>query len=330
MILEKEKEMMFFGLPPERSSFKGVGLFLFIYLGATLFASILTPPAYWAIEWLHSVSPSETTTWLLGKHIDVYYDRLRWAPIILGFPWMMKECGLFSLSNLGMKIGARPLVSFLSFFTFGILLASAIFGLQWAFGVSSPDKTFDASTLASVILSALSGALTVALLEEIIMRGLIMRSFYTAIGPISAVVLSSLFFAYKHFKVPDCVWDKLPGGGSATWDIGFFVAWYDTVGIAYEFDFPKFGGLFMFGVFLCLLYIKTKSLWPCVGFHAGLVFCLMVYRKTFDITSGGPREILGGAGMTDGWLALAVLTAMCAALLLPSGRGADSDDARAS
>ena len=201
MILEKEKEMMLFGLSPERSSFKGVGLFLFIYLGATLFASILTPPAYWAIEWLHSVSPSETTTWLLGKHIDVYYDRLRWAPIILGFPWMMKECGLFSLSNLGMKIGARPLVSFLSFFAFGILLASAIFGLQWAFGVSSPDKTFDASTLASVILSALSGALTVALLEEIIMRGLIMRSFYTAIGPISAVVLSSLFFAYKHFKV---------------------------------------------------------------------------------------------------------------------------------
>ena len=73
-----------------------------------------------------------------------------------------------------------------------------------------------------------------------------MRSFYTAIGPISAVVLSSLFFAYKHFKVPDCVWDKLPGGGSATWDMGFFVAWYDTVGIAYEFGFARFGGFCAF------------------------------------------------------------------------------------
>ena len=117
--------------------------------------------------------------------------------------------------------------------------------------------------------------------------------------------MSSLFFAYKHFKVPDCVWDKLPGGGSATWDMGFFVAWYDTVGIAYEFGFARFGGLFMFGAFLCLLYIRTKSLWPCVGF-------------------------LGGAGMTDGWLALAVLTAMCAALLLPSGRSSESNGARAS
>ena len=97
MILEKEREMMLFGLPPDGRSFKGVGLFLFIYLGATLFAAVLTPPAYWAVEWLHSASPSETTTWLLGKPLDVYYDRLRWAPIILGFPWMMKELSLIHI-----------------------------------------------------------------------------------------------------------------------------------------------------------------------------------------------------------------------------------------
>ena len=170
---------------------------------------------------------------------------------------------------------------------------------------------------------ALAGALVVAFLEEIIMRGLIMRSFYTAAGPITAIILSSLFFAYKHFKVPASIWSHLPGGGSATWDMGFFVAWYDTVGIAYNFSFTQFAGLFMFGAFLCILYIKTKSLWPCIGFHGGLVFCLMMYRKVFDITQNGPRGILGGAGMTDGWLALGILTIMCAAALFWGGDRAE-------
>ena len=75
MILKREKEMMFFGLSAEEHSMRGVGLFLFIYLGATLVASILTPPVYWAVEWLHSVNPSETTTWLLGKRLDIFYRR---------------------------------------------------------------------------------------------------------------------------------------------------------------------------------------------------------------------------------------------------------------
>lgn len=318
-MLKREKEMMLFGLAPDRYSLKGVELFLFIYLGATLFAAILTPPAYWAVQWLDSVDPSETTKWLLGKRIDVYYDRLRWAPIILGFPWMMQKCGLFSFSNLGLRLNLKSLFNLCGFFILGIALAAAIFGLQWAFGVSSPDATFDKSTLSSVALNAILGAFIVAFLEEIIMRGLIMRSFYTAMGTISGIVLSSLFFAYKHFKVPNSIWDKLPNGGGSSWDMGFFVAWYDTIGIAYEFNFLQFAGLFMFGVFLCLLYIKRKSLWPCIGFHAGLVFCLMMYRKLFDVTREGPRNILGGAGMTDGWLALIVLTVL-SAMLLFSGR----------
>ena len=76
-------------------------------------------------------------------------------------------------------------------------------------------------------------------------------------------------------------------------------------------------------MFLCILYIKTKSLWPGIGFHGGLVFCLMIYRKVFDITQNGPRGILGGAGMTDGWLALGILTVMCAATLFWGGKNAE-------
>ena len=49
----------------------------------------------------------------------------------------------------------------------------------------------------------------------------------------------------------------------------------------------------------------------------------MIYRKVFDITQNGPRGILGGAGMTDGWLALGILTVMCAAALFWGGKNAE-------
>lgn len=315
MFLKREKELMFFGLSPNQRSFEGVGLFLTIYIGASLFAAVLSAPAYWGIEWLHSINPTDTTKWLLGKRIDVYYDRLRWAPIILGLPWMMKRCGLFSLSNLGLKLGLKSAGQFFGYFSFGLCLAAGIYALQYGFGISALHSDFSASKLLPIFRDAAIGACAVALLEEIVMRGLIMRSFYTAIGAMSGVVISSLFFAYKHFKVPSSIWNNLPDGGAATWDMGFFVAWYDTAGIAYTFKFAEFAGLFMFGVVLCLLYIKTKSLWPCVGFHSGLVFCMMVYREIFSRTANAAKQWLGGAGMTDGWLALILLTAISAYLI---------------
>ena len=162
---------------------------------------------------------------------------------------MMKECGLFSLSNLGLRFDRHSLLSFIGFFAFGIALAAGIFGLQWAFGVSSPDPEFEKSAIISALCGALAGALVVAFLEEIIMRGLIMRSFYTAAGPITAIILSSLFFAYKHFKVPASIWSHLPGGGSATgiWDFlwpGTTLSASPTILVS-----RNFAGLFMFGAF---------------------------------------------------------------------------------
>ena len=88
-MFKREKELMLFGLSPNQHSFEGLGLFLFIYIGASLFAAVLTAPTYWLVQFVDSVNSTETTRWLLGKRIDIFYDRLSWVPIILGIPWIL-------------------------------------------------------------------------------------------------------------------------------------------------------------------------------------------------------------------------------------------------
>lgn len=308
-MFKREKSLMLFNLDADRYSFKGIGLFLFVYLGATLFAAIFTAPAYWAVEWLNSVSPSETTRWLLGKDIDIYFDRLRWAPIIIGLPWVLAKCKLFSLKNLGITFSLSSLFTILKFFTFGILLAGTIFSLQYFFGNVSLKVGLTSDTVIRAIFSALLAGAILGFLEELVFRGLIMRTIYTVSQPLTAVILSSLFFAYKHFKVPNSIWDNLPGGvHCSTWDIGYFVAYYDTIGISYDFVWVDFLSLAMFGMLLCAIYIRTKNLLSPIALHASLVFMIQSYRSIFDINQSDVTKYFGNAGMTNGIVPLILLT----------------------
>lgn len=308
-MFKRERELMLFGLDTNQYSFRGLGLFLFIYIGASLFAALLTAPAYWGVQWLDAISPSETTKWLLGKRIDIYYDRLRWIPIIIGLPWMIKECGLFSMRNIGMPIDARTFKVFAKFFIAGLALSVAIFIAQYFFADVRIKADFSASVLPEILLGALVGGLVVGFLEELVFRCLIMRAAYTAIGAFLGIVATSLFFAYKHFKVPNSIWNSLPGGAhNSDWDIGFFVGYYDTVGISQNFSLMPFCSLFMFGMVLAMIYVRTKILWGPIAMHAGIVFAIQAYRKIFDILPCAQQEYVGNAGMTNGYLALALLT----------------------
>lgn len=316
-MFKREKELMLFGLNPNQHSFEGLGLFLFIYVGASLFAAVLTAPTYWLVQFVDSVESTETTRWLLGKQIDIFYDRLRWAPIILGLPWMMKRCRLFSIRNLGLPLSLKSLSVFAKFFVAGIALSVFIFTFQYFFCNVKLADGFCFDKLLNAAFAALIAGLILGFLEELVMRCLIMRSVYTAFDALSAVVLSALFFAYKHFKVPNSIWDNLPGGvHNSSWDIGFFVAWYDTVGIAHTFNFMHFAALAMFGAVLAMIYIRTKLLWAPIALHAGIVFSIQTYRKIFDIGDSPNLVYFGNAGMTNGWLALGLLCLIFAALCL--------------
>ncbi len=308
-MFKREKEMMFFGLNADQKSYEGLRLFLFIYIGACLFAATLTAPTYWLVQYIDSINSTETTQWLLGKRIDIFYNRLCYAATIIALPYMMKRCGLFSIKNLGLTFDRFAAINFAKFFGIGLAISIVIFSLQYIFCDVTISPSFSSAKLLKILLNAILGGLVVGLLEEIIMRGLIMRAIYTAWGAIAGITLSSLFFAYKHFGVPKSIWHSLPGGShNSFWDIGFIVAWFDTIGISANFKLIPFFSLTMFGAVLSLLYIRTKSLWPPIAFHAGIVFTMQSYRKIFQITDSEYTKYFGGSGMTNGYIALILLS----------------------
>jgi len=129
---------------------------------------------------------------------------------------------------------------------------------------------------------------------------MILRMFYTATRwPILALYVMSAFYAYTHFKVPTSVWLHVAPG--VRWDTGFFVAYWTTFGITENFDLAQFVVLWLLGMILGLLTIKSGSLLPAIGLHAGIVSAMFFYR---------------GSGLTEGWsgaLVLAVILGMVVA-----------------
>ena len=308
--MKRSEDLMLFNAKPYEHVYKGLFLFLAVYIGASLFASILTPPTYWLVEWVDKINPCRLTKYLLGKRVDIFYDRLRWAPIVVALPWVLKYCGLLSWRNLGIAFDKYSLKLAAKFWSTGLCIAALVYAVQTLFAGAKINA--EAAVL-NVVVSAVLGSVILGFLEEIVFRGLIMRCVYTAIGAVSAIVLSSLFFAYKHFKVPSSIWNHMPENGhAATWDSGFLTCYYDTVGIAYEFEPIEFASLFLFGSLLCMLYVRTRSLLAPISFHAGAIFCMMIFSKCFELGTNEYAFWLGTKWFSDGVLGLCV----CALFLL--------------
>lgn len=300
---------MFFGLNEKQSSLRGFWIFAVVYVGSTLLGAIALPPVYWLVQFFDANHACDFSRWLAKYETDVYFDRIRWVGIIIGLPWAIKKCGLFSLKNLGFGSSRWHVKKFFKYFLLGICLAVFIFALQFIFTESRFKDGLSADFVLKAVLSALASGLILGFLEELVMRGLILRCFYTAWGALAALVLSSLFFAYKHFKVPSSIWDKIPGGRfDATWDTGFYIAYFDTVGIFYNFNLIVFSSLAMFGMFLGAIYMKTKTLLSPMAAHAGIVMCMLSYGRICEIPEHPLRWIFGNGGMTNGLLALVILT----------------------
>ena len=62
---------------------------------------------------------------------------------------------------------------------------------------------------------------------------------------------------------------------------------------------------------LNVLFMRTRSLMPCMGFHAGVVTVMLSYKKLFFIHEDSMRWLWGGGKMVDG-----LMTGMLLAMLL--------------
>ncbi|MGF1450577.1 MAG: phosphatase PAP2 family protein [Opitutales bacterium] len=290
----------------------GLRWLLFIYLGALILAAVVAPLVYLPLRSAWLADPGVFPDWRLLEALTSrlephdfprWFDRLRWLPVVLALPFLLRFTGLNTAGRLGFRGDPnRALIAFglgIAMF-FPVLLAQeASYGLE-ARGTGLVHVSLE------VVGGALLSGVLIAFLEETVFRGLILRVFAQAMKPWLAVIASALFFALVHFK--HVAW---PEGAEPNWLSGFWVAEEVLLAPLNTMEPIKFFTLFAAGILLNLVAVRWRSLWPCIGLHAGWVFYLRIHRAIFP----EPEKVSvlwGGPAVFDGLLPLAVmLGAIC-------------------
>jgi len=156
---------------------------------------------------------------------------------------------------------------------------------------------------------ALPPAVIVAVIEEILFRGVLFGMLLRVLRPVSALVVLSLMFASLHFlDSPLGMKVAEPGGATAgLWLLGQIVT---------RFTEPlpmlaEFSTLVAVGLVLAYARWRTASLWLSIGLHAGWVFGILWFKAlTWPVFGlAGARSWWIGHNLSEGLAPLAVVLA---------------------
>ncbi|MBB6187437.1 type II CAAX endopeptidase family protein [Rhodanobacter sp. MP7CTX1] len=180
---------------------------------------------------------------------------LQLVPTLLGYAILVRLIERRRMRELSLRaIPTYGLVGFLS----GALLFSVVVGVLYLAGsyhITGTDPQVD--WLPSVLVAGIGAGIG----EEIIARGVIFRIVEEGLGTWWALLISALFFGGAHIFNP----------GATLWS---------SAAIAIEA-----------GLLLAMIYHLTRSLWACIGLHAG-----------WNIMQGTVYGIPVSGGASKGWL----------------------------
>lgn len=153
----------------------------------------------------------------------------------------------------------------------------------------------------------LPGALIVAMIEELLFRGVLFGIFLRAMKPAPAIAALSFLFAFVHFLSPPPL-AQVPDPEAA--DAGFillgqiFSRFADPLSMA-----SRFSILAMVGVVLAYARYRTASLWLPIGLHAGWVFGMGMFKAATWPVGGLPEAVrwLVGLSLLEGILPLSIV-----------------------
>ncbi len=294
--------------------------FFALYIGSLFLAGCLAPLVYKAVWAWHDFYPNSLNTYLLKKAFSIYVDRLRWIPLLIGFPFLIRAVGLWSKKNLN---PAQTTIKqqTLPFFLLGIGFVILIGIVQGLNGIVEweAQKTIDQSLF--LFSKALVGALFLAFVEEIVFRGFIFRVFYANWRPFYAMLFSALFFAYVHFKAPRDSFSSIQEPGFIE---GIKVSWQMLIGPAFTAKIIPFLNLFALGLAFNSLYLRTGSLLSCIFLHGGIVWASLTYKHLVDTISGTDSLFWGSARGIDSLFTLLLIGIL--AILFLSKRADDLKD----
>lgn len=159
----------------------------------------------------------------------------------------------------------------------GALLA-ALLAAGLALGYWEIAVTPDRAKLWRVALTFIPAALVIGVLEEAVFRGYLLQHLQ-ACGVRFAVAASSAVYAAVHLK---------------------------SLAVS-QAGMRELTGLFLFGVILCVSYLRTGRLWLAIGLHAVLAYGARVNKLVLARTPDLDPWLIGTNRLLDGALGWAVL-----------------------
>jgi len=192
------------------------------------------------------------------------------------------------------EVGPAGLPSWLPVgFALGVVLLLASAGLIHAGGWSVVVRTADRSDWPRLVMTALAAQFGVAVVEELLLRGVLFRVVERSLGSWVALALSAAIFGLMH-----------AGNPNATW--------WAAAGLSLQA-----------GVLLAAAFLASRSLWLPIGVHwgwnamqSGVVGGTVsghATRSILTVGATGPEILSGGAFGLEGSV---VATGVCAAVAL--------------
>ncbi|MBC6414178.1 MAG: CPBP family intramembrane metalloprotease [Chromatiales bacterium] len=284
-------------------------LFLFSVVAAILISSLIATPLYqlFGVDRL--------------TDFDNFGKRLAMLAILLTIVAILKYKGLLHYKNVGWSVAYRTHSGsqLLGYgFIVGILMMLPVTLLFHFSELRVLDISgFAWSSFIAKLASLLLAAFAVSLIEETFFRGVLFDGFLREKRPTTALFLCALFFSVIHFaRIKGA---ELPT--DAPWYHGLIIL-TDSIADHWHSDYLATAvSLFLAGVLLGIVRLKTASVWACIGIHSGWILTLKVDKKLSDFNAQsdwnflvGPYDSYNGWA-TSAWLAIilvvyATVTAM--------------------
>lgn len=274
----------------------------FIFIGAAL----LAPWVYWAAQWAGEHSTALKS--LSAQPFHRYLNRCLLGLALLGMWPFLRSLGIDSWSAAGLPKISGQWRRLAGGFALGFASLAVVATLTLVTGARSFKADLSATGFLSKLLSATLSAAVVALLEELLFRGVLFGGLRKAHRWTVALAISGLVYALVHFL------QKPAPPGDITWSSGLALLPAMLHGFSeVQMLVPAFFTLLCAGMILGMAYQRTGNLYLSIGLHAGWIFWLKFYGAVTVDSPAHSQAFWGSAKLIDGWLALGVLGAMLVA-----------------
>lgn len=276
---------------------------LLVYLAVVfLGAAAVAPWVYLGAQKLATIDP--VFSGIAGQPFHRYVNRCLYAIALAGLWPLLGALRIRSPRELGLHSIAHSWRPLLAGFAIGFgTLALAAF-LALTFGARQPNGDLTLAMLAKLVLKAAVSGLVVALLEELLFRGVAFGGLRKSLVPSLALLLSASLYSAVHF------YERPPAPPVVTRFTGFETLAHMFQGIAEVGRLiPGFLSLLLVGLILGWAFHSTTTLWFSIGLHGGWVFWLKSYDTLTVPTENVDFALWGSGRLYDGWIAFFILTA---------------------